>query len=409
MGWLDDYLRYTEEQESPTEFHFWIGMSLIAAVLGRRVWLDRRSHGVSRYRIYPGQLMVVLVGPSGTQKTTAAEIGIDAFLRKIPTVNIIADKITPEKLLKRLGSMNPQLVGTQGTSGRIIPGDAVAFLYADELSVLLSKQTYSDTMVDILTKLYNAPNHFEYDTMSGNLVALHNVCLTVVSTTTPIGLGESVTNKAHSTGYMARVIHVYSDKSQKVNPLLDIDDTEVDQPAALRMKEMGASLHKRLTEIAALRGPCVYTKDGREWYRDWYAKWRKSVESSGEGWPSRRHDHLLRVAILLRVATFGDLVLDAHCMEAAHLALCNIEDTQYKAFQYIGQSQIAKLQDKIVVTIQQNGGRIQSKPLYSRVRRFFNNIDDLKMALATLKESGVIGREMKGTAEFFFLIDGGGA
>jgi hypothetical protein len=288
-----------------------------------------------------------------------------------------------------------------------VPGEAIAYLYADELSVLLSKQTYSDTMTDILIKLYNAPNHFEYDTMSGGLVALHNVCLTMISTTTPIGLGESVTNKAHSTGYMARVIHVYSDKSQKVNPLVDIDDTEVIEGQARVMSDMGESLLKRLVDISALKGPCQYTKDGREWYRDWYTEWRKSVESSGEGWPSRRHDHLLRVAILLRVATFGDLFLDAKCLEAAHLALRNIELSHHKAFQYIGQSQIAKLQDKIVNTIQQNGGRIQSVPLYSRVRRFFNNIDDLKMALATLKESGVIGREMKGTAEFFFLVDGG--
>src|SRR5262245_54745211 len=40
-GWIRDYLTYTQNQESPTEFHFWVAVSVIGACLGRRVTFDK--------------------------------------------------------------------------------------------------------------------------------------------------------------------------------------------------------------------------------------------------------------------------------------------------------------------------------------------------------------------------------
>lgn len=401
MGWLDDYLVYTREQESPEEFHLWTGLTILAATLGRKVWLDRRSHGVTRYKIYPGQLMVVLVGPSGTQKTTAVEIGINNFLRKLGSINLIEDKITPEKLLRRLATLGPVI--PPGGAGRVGPADAVATIYADELSVFLGRQTYADSMADILIKLYNAKDRQEIDSISGGLIVLQNVCTTIIATTTPIGLGESVSSKAHTTGYTARVHHVYAAKSQKVNPLTDLDDSEIDSDQVQSINKIESTLLDRLKFYQTLKGPCKYSKKGRQWYEQWYREWRKNPESEGEGWPSRRHDHLLRIAILLRVSAFGDLELDEFVLEAADTLLRKVELEHHHAFQYVGQSQIAKLQDKIVATIAANHGKIVGKVLYSRVRRYFDSINELKLALTTLHESGDIDRFVEKGVEYFSL------
>ena len=57
--WLERYIHFTRHQASPILFHRWAGIAVLGAALERRVWLTR---GYERLRLYPGQLMVVLVG-----------------------------------------------------------------------------------------------------------------------------------------------------------------------------------------------------------------------------------------------------------------------------------------------------------------------------------------------------------
>src|SRR5262245_47344511 len=64
VGWLDLYLKFTERQESPAEFHLWAGIAALGHVLGRRVWLDRFEGG----KIYPAQIMVVIVSESAVAR-----------------------------------------------------------------------------------------------------------------------------------------------------------------------------------------------------------------------------------------------------------------------------------------------------------------------------------------------------
>ena len=63
MSWLDRYLDLVAETESPREFHFWCAMAGLGHVLGRRVWLDQH-----RYRVYPGQMMVLLCSDSAVAR-----------------------------------------------------------------------------------------------------------------------------------------------------------------------------------------------------------------------------------------------------------------------------------------------------------------------------------------------------
>lgn len=403
MGWLDDYLQYTEHQESPTDFHLWTGLTILAATLGRRAWLDRRSHGVTRYRIYPGQLMTVLVGPSGTQKSTATDIGVKNFFNRLENVHVIMDKITPEKILKRLANLGTRLDGT-----RVVPCDSVALVYADELSVLLNRASYADPMSDIIIKLYNAQSRQEYDSVGGGLIVLRNVCVTILATTTPIGLGESVSSKSHSTGYMARVHHVYGERTQKVNALTDLDDEEVDAVELRRVGEIETSLLARLSDYQKIEGPFRYSKDGKQYFDDYYHEWRRNPRSLEEGWFTRRHDHMLRLAMLFRVSSHGDKTITSNALDQADKALLNIEADHAKAFQCIGQSQHAKLQDRIVAAIVSNGGRISGPLLVSRVRRYIASIQELKDAIAALGDSGDIVRSMEGNVDYYVVGNGEG-
>ena len=42
------YLKYTSKQESPDDFHLWVGMTMVAAALGRKCFINGGTTGCSR-------------------------------------------------------------------------------------------------------------------------------------------------------------------------------------------------------------------------------------------------------------------------------------------------------------------------------------------------------------------------
>jgi len=60
--WLSSYLEYTSGQESPRNFHFWTGLSILGGALRRNVVLDRVY-----YKLFPN-LYVILVAASAACK-----------------------------------------------------------------------------------------------------------------------------------------------------------------------------------------------------------------------------------------------------------------------------------------------------------------------------------------------------
>lgn len=388
MSWLGDYLAYTRHQESPELFHFWVGLTTMAATVSRNVWLPRRSHGVSWYNVYPGQMMTILIAPSGKgHKGTAMRLG--RHLMQKAGVKVIKGKGSTEKIISEISNKGVATIVQNVISQK--PPDAIATLYAPELSVLLSKQTYAETLIDFLTDIYDAENEFTYMTQSGGVTTLHNPCLTMIAGATPVSIGDSIPEKAHSHGFLGRLLAVYHDGREKEpDPLVDLDDTDVDPTFITANRTLEETLVRRLLDMKKIKGPASFTTNGRDWYKHWYAQWFESAEGQGEGYATRRPDHLARVAMLLRLSEFGDTILDESVLSAADVALSVLEKGFPLAFAHIGHTKLAKLQERIVETIQRAGGRIASPVLKNKVIKYFNDIDELKLILRTLDEAGLI-------------------
>ena len=73
-SWLDVYLKYVDNTESPTSYHVWTALSCIAGALQRKCYI---KWGLET--VYPN-MYVVLVGSAGrTRKSLAINIGQDVF------------------------------------------------------------------------------------------------------------------------------------------------------------------------------------------------------------------------------------------------------------------------------------------------------------------------------------------
>lgn len=388
MSWLANLLEYTHPQESPELFHLWGGITTIAAILGRRVWTPRRSLGTTWYNIYPGQMMVVLVAPSG-RGHKSVPIRMARRMMEKHGVHTIKGKGSAEKILKELSMLN----GTAISGGVISqkPPDAIATIIAPELSVLLSKQTYAEALVDFLTDIFDAEDKFEYLTHTHGKLVLNNPCVTFLGGTNPVSLGESIPEKAQQSGYQARVIHVYHSGIEKEeNALIDLNDQEVDPAIIARQTQLLSDLDTGLATIRGLSGPFTYTAECARLIKAWNRDWNSNPRWQGEGYPTRRLDHTLRVSMILRISESLSLSHDTASWEAADLLMQKVENDFPLAFSHIGRSTLGRKQDRILSLIAASGGKISAGKIHHGLYRYFNDIDELRIAMRTLQEAGMI-------------------
>ena len=378
-SWIDDYLEYTSSQESPPLFHKWCGLSIIASVLNRRVWLDRRDpRGIVYFTNYPGQLSVCLVAGAGRCKKSTA-IGLASPFMKAANVKLFDGKITPEGLIDEL------------ISGGSPP---IMTIVASEMEVFLTKASYNDGMIGLLMKLIDCESN-DYK-KSGGKTKITNPCLTLLMGTTPFSMGKSIPPAAHGVGFLSRHVFVYSDKPGGAQPLT-ANVGDIDPVNLYRAATDQTNLVLYLGSLSRLAGPFEWTTKAQQWFNNYYTNYRNSIASEGEGYAQRRPDHLARVAMCLQVAHKPSLLLDEWALAMADQWLTEIELEMPRAFAFIGQHANSELQERILKVFREqpmNGaGRLplDGKTLWYRVNRYFGG--DLQMMsrqMASLLQAGII-------------------
>lgn len=384
MSWLNDYLAYTQKQESPEQFHMWAGITAIAAALGRNVWMDRRSGGVTRYRVYPGQIMTVLVAGSGRARKSIGLEQVKPFLRKIGKP-FIGGKSSPEAFLRQ---MDPNNAAN--------PGHPQAILFEGELTVLLTKGNYSEPLIEILTKLADAPDDFAYDTISHGRIIIPKPCLTMLGATTVESFGEGMPTRAQGSGFLARLILVYAKGTDRIEDLSDIDDEDISPSELAHMRLLKNSLDVGMARFQMLGGPFTFTKKGREWFRAFYRRWVDSPMGQGEGWPAKRVDHMLRVGMVIAAAKGTVLELDEYTLQAADRLLFLVEQDFDKAMAFVG-TNYARDRQRIVDFIATKGGKATTLDIVSALYPYFMDPEILKRTIRLLGEVGVLKRTISPT------------
>jgi len=372
VSWLNDYMTFTARQESPSIFHYWDAIATVAATLNRRVWLPRVSDGIERYRIFPGQIMVVLVAGAGRlRKSTSIQLPID-LLHDVG-VRVLDGATPPEKLLAMLGG-----IGTHNKQG-------VIAILAKELSVFLNKQNYSTHMVNILTDLFDAPKRKEFPTIGRGDVWIQNACVTLLAATTPTDWAESIPVSALQRGFSSRIIFVHASKTERVE---DLADTKPDPIRMVHAQQLRQNLVDNLKSFAKLTGPFDFTDAGRTWYKNWYANHAKSSDEESEGWSSRRHDHMLRVSLVLQVMKNQQMSIDVDCLERADKALKLVEEGLPEVFAKVGMNQDNNRGlDRIKTIFMRHGGSVDNFTLTEQCVKHFRSFAELNLCIVNLQKS----------------------
>jgi len=314
-SWVDEFIDLGEDTESPVLYYKWVGLVFVACALRRNVWLRR-----PRYIDYPN-LYVILVSPPGvTRKSTPCDFGYESVVSHVPAINKFTGRITTEALCKKLSKMDVNY------DSNILEANASLFLYASELSSLFKRLPRgSYPVIDFLTAIYSSGN-YTYETNSNGEQKLSDICINMLAATTVAGINDLIGVYGVEGGFASRTVFVYQDvRMPKPWPDDDFND----------MTKIG-NLIADLSRISTLKGEMKIPAISKRWFDAWY------IPQALENPPSelihywtRRHDLLLKLAMLYSVSERDDLTILVPDFEKAKSTLEEVERFMPYAFQGI--------------------------------------------------------------------------
>ena len=359
--WLLSYLDYTENQESPELFHVWCGVSVLASTLGRSVWLYR-----GRYKLYPNHY-VVLVAPSAVSRKSIAVSIAREMLEMSKTAEIMAERITNAALLTELAYVAS------------LTGRSEMLVWADELSIFLSKEETHKGLLTSLTRFYNCPDYFKNKLKTVPVDELRFVCLNMLAATTPTDLSELIPGAATGRGFTPRLHLIFQTGRKK-----KIADPEKDL-------ELEARLVADLKHIKTLQGQFTMPPSDKQWWHEWYDKLEFPENESLDGFYGRKHDTMLKLGMILSTAERDDLLLTRRDMERASRLIDQMEKFMPKAYQEIGRDPQSIHTERVIRQLKRRGGKATKSEILHDNWNKFSAKDWIEISYH-LEESGVVER-----------------
>jgi hypothetical protein len=359
-SFLDLYLKYTRKQESPAEFHLFTAMTIVGAALGRKCWINR-----GYYKLYPNFFTILVAGSARCRKSTAIGIGVD-LLKAVPTTKVIKGKTTPERFIKEIEP--------------VASGPLNILVHSSELSVFLTKQQYGEPMIHVLTDLYDCPPEWTYKTKNKGENTLRDVFLAIIAGTTPDGVSKGIPASALEEGFASRVIFVFKADTDRRNAIPELTQEEQD----LRQE-----LCIMLSRIGEINTEFKLSDEARAWFIEWYNNMTPPADKRMEGFFGRKHDHLLRFGMVFAASTMTTIIEKEH-LEAALLALENVEVSTPGAFSEIGGDQNTQFLTR-AITLMQRSIRVSHSELLRKLYPI--RADAFKVIVETMIEGGYIKRD----------------
>lgn len=370
--WIASYLDYTDNSEPPLMYREWIAISVIAAVLQRKCYLNWGP-----ITFYPN-MYIVLVGPSGKcRKGTAMSIGAKFLYDH--GVKMAAEAITREALIRELNQVSSSEVDPR--SGEFIMHASLT-IYSQELTVFLGYN--NQQLISDLTDWYDCRDRWTYRTKGQGTDEIIGVYVNLIGATTPDLIQSALPRDAIGGGLASRIIFVYEEEKGKSVPFPFLSKEMTDLKDKLLMD---------LERIGMMSGEFVVTSDFLDLYGEWYHMQEENPpfeDPNFEGYFQRRPNHVLKLSIILSAATRDDQVIDAEILARAIDLLERTERKMPRTFSGYGSSRTADVFSRIMTYI-----RVKRETTKAEIlQMFYGDVENerhLDSMLETLKAMGWIG------------------
>jgi len=305
-NWLEGYLNYAQElAESPKIFHLWTGISVLASVLGRRVWLPWGDGA-----LFPNLYVVLVAGSALCRKSSAIRIGQrllqrleEKFQGKHPPFMLYLKRLTKEAFIQRLHEVEAEL------------GSAPVTVHADELGACLNRDAYRSGFFEDLIKFYDG-DPFGTDTKTAGTYVVERPCVNLLGGTTPDWFTDVAPSTAMTGGFLPRILFVYQDRNSRRIP----------HPVmTTQLKKLQDHLVAELLELCKLRGKMAWSEEADEQYVSEYMNYNPIGPDYMQPWFGRKYTTGLKLSIIMAAMLDRSLVIGPGHFGMAMDLLDNLE------------------------------------------------------------------------------------
>lgn len=369
-GFIHDYCEYTRNSEAPLAYHVFCAIAGIAATVNRRVFFD-----MGNFKLFL-PFGILILGPSGIKKTSAADI-IIGILNEMQLTPVYAEKLTPEALIDAMKG-----------------GNATGLVYAPEMTVLISRQRYMESIIPLLTRFMDSPDIWKSGTIMRGKSQLTDVAITCVMCSTLDWFIKNTPESIFGGGFIARNIMVLQEASARIIALPVPSDKGIRERLIIQL----ANMH-------AMQGQMSLSEDANRRHIDWYEsdkRGRVIEHELLETYYQRKPQHLLRVAMCLHLSEHQDFVVCETCWQRAQALLTWTEKFLPALASKMFKSAWGEEQDLVLSKIRSNGGQLSHSVLVRRMQ-YRMGAAQTRSIINSLKEAGVV-KEIRSTIEHTYIL-----
>lgn len=362
MSFFEDYFEYVGESEAPTIYHRWCAISIIGAILCRRVWFPF-GHG----KIYPNQYLM-LMGSPGTRKGTA--IGISTKLLKGTGFNRFApDRVSKERFLME---MRPEFEENLDSDLEFLVVDSPYEIYAvaEEFTDFVGQGGME--FMTMLTKLWNNEDVYKHPKIHGKSIVVEKPTVNIIGGNTAQGLALAIPPEALGNGFMSRIIFIYSDPTGR----------QITFPKPVNT-ELYTKLVQRLEKIKELSGEISCSEEAAVILDKMYKNYVPVDDHRFSHYGTRRFTHLLKLCTIFAAMELRTQITEEDAINA-NTTLYYTELRMPKALGEFGRSKHSDNSHAILELLNQSSRPYTINELYKQVSKDISDVRDLSTILKNL-------------------------
>ena len=390
--WIKAYLRYTQNNEAPEHFHFWVAVSVIGAALRRKAYFN-----MGDWQWSPNFYIIFVAPPAIVNKSTTMRIG-KKLLTENEAIQIGPSSLTWQALIEAFQHAQEDVVMPDGM---LTPMSCLTF-FISEFGTFMD---FADKkLVDVLVDMWDGDaSTWERATQSRGREGAVNPWINIMAGTTPAWLADNLPRKMIEGGFSSRCIWVQGDKKKAYIPY------PTRHPTMEGREELRNDLVHDLMQIARMAGEFRLTEEAYEFGEQWYHQhcikmeaFAYSMKGMG-GYYARKQAHVHKLAMVLAAAKCNTMVIERDELEAAVKILDANEQGYGQVFQSIVTT-VTTEQTIDLIRIVASKKQVRKSELYQLVFRNMNGVKEFNEALESAATAGYLAYKQEGNT--LFIVPG---
>lgn len=310
-NWIDSFMEYTDKLSTPEPFRLWTAISLIAAAMERKTWIEN-----SVGKLFPNQY-IFLIAPPGVGKTVMTSRAW-RMLSQLSEHKLSSQSITRATMIEELDEAKRFKQYSKGT----MQFNAL-YICINELGVLLPE--YETAMMNKLTDIYDGHPYSESRRNKKHSSDIKSPIYNILAAGTPGYLSTILPEVAWEQGFMSRVILVYSgDTVRRSLFTKEVVDESLHRALVKDLKQIGNVCGEfRFDDGAAARLDAFYLGEDKA---------TAPLHPKLQHYNTRRTAHLSKLMMIASVADSDDLVITETHYKAAFAWLTDVEAAMPQVF-----------------------------------------------------------------------------